>query len=139
MIGLADVRDWLEGLGAVDATWTIGRYEAGKERRCCVYQRQGDGAPAVAIGGRGATRTLVKGVNVVVHWNRNHRETEEAAQALYDALAFDARRGDRIGDGTASYIDLQLPEPVDLGSDSNGIFERSILLDIHYEEGYGNA
>ena len=133
MISLADVRDWLRSLDVLDATWTIGRYEAGKERRCCVYQRSGYGGATVAIGGRAATRTLVKSVSVLVHWNANHRETEEAARALYDALAFNPRPV-TIGDDTASYIDLQLSEPVDLGSDENGTFERSIWLDIYYQE-----
>lgn len=131
MIGLADVRDWLSSLEAIEATWTIGRFEADLERRACVYQRRGQGAN-VALGGAASTKTLVKHLNVLVHWDRNHRETEEAAQALYDALRFNPRA--RIGNATASYVDLQLPEPVDLGSDQNGIFERSIWLDIYYEE-----
>lgn len=130
MLGLADVRDWLDSLGAIDATWTIGRFEADKTQRACVYQREAYGAAQVALSK--ATRTYVKSVSVLVHWNRNHRETEEAAQALYDALTLNPRS--QIGEDTASYIDLQLPEPVDLGSDEHGIFERAIWLDVYYEE-----
>lgn len=132
MIGLADVRDWLSGLGAVDATWTIGRFESDQMQRACVYQRPDYSGATVALGGSGATKTLVKRVQVLLHWNRNHRETEEAAQALYEALRFNPRA--EIGGATASYVDLQLPEAVDLGSDPNGIFERTIWLDIYYEE-----
>lgn len=143
MISLADVREWLKGLGAIDAAWSIGRYEAGKERRCCVYQRPGYGPPPVAIGGRQTTQTLVKGVNVVVRWNANHRETEQAAQALYDVLALNACRGQALGGCTIAYADLALGEPADLGSDEDGIFGRSIALDIYYmqrqEEGQGNG
>lgn len=130
MIGLADVRDWLESLDAIDATWTIGRFEEDKQQRACVYQREAYGPAQVALSK--ATRTYVKSVSVLVHWNMNHRETEEAAQALYDALTLNPRG--TIGEATASYIDLQLPEPVDLGSDDRGIFERVIWLDIYYEE-----
>ena len=127
---LAEVRDWLRGLGAVDAAWTIGRVEADKMQRCCVYQRPDYSGAQVALGK--ATKTLVKHVSVLVHWNRNHRETEAAAQALYDALSLNPPA--EIGGARASYIDLQLPEPADLGSDENGIFERTIWLDIYYEE-----
>lgn len=132
MIGLADVRDWLRNLNAIDATWSIGRYEAEKEKRVCVYQRTNYGAPTIAIGGRESTKTLVKHIQVLVHWNKNHRETEEAALALYNALQFNPRT--TIGGASATYIDLELPEPVDVGSDSNGIFERVLWLDIYYEE-----
>ena len=132
MIGLADVRDWLRGLGVIDATWTIGRYEAEKEQRACVYERPAYSDATVAIGGREATKTLVKHVQVLVHWNRNHRQTEEAAQALYEALRWNPRP--TLGNARVSYLDLMLPEPVDAGSDSNGIFERVLWLDIYFEE-----
>lgn len=132
MIGLADVRDWLKSLNAFDATWTIGRYEAEKEKRVCVYQRPDYTDATVALGGREATKTLVKQISVLVHWNKNHKETEAAAQALYSKLQFNPRA--TIGNATASYIDLRLPEPADAGSDANGIFERVIWLDIYFQE-----
>ena len=132
MIGLADIRDWLDSLGAIDAVWTIGRFESDQMQRACVYQRSDYSGATVSIGGRDSTKTLEKHVQVLIHWNRNHRETEEAAQALYDALRFNPRG--TIGEDTASYIDLKLPEPVDLGSDETGIFERVLWLDIYYEE-----
>lgn len=132
MIGLAEIRDWLKAVGAIDATWTIGRYEAEKEKRACVYQRTDYSPATVALGGADSTKTQVKHVQVLVHWNKNHKETELAALALYKALQFNPRP--TIGDATASYIDLQLPEPVDVGSDDNGIFERVLWLDIYFEE-----
>lgn len=132
MIGLADVRDWLRALGVLDATWTIGRYEAEREKRVCIYQRPDYSYAQAALGGAESTKTLCKHVQVLIHWNKNHRETEEAAAELYNALRFNPRA--RIGACKASYLDLQLPEAADLGSDTNGIFERSIWLDIYYEE-----
>lgn len=132
MIGLADIRDWLKGLNVIQATWSIGRYEAEKEKAVCVYERPVYSEATVAIGGAEATKTLVKHVQVVVHWNKNHRETEEAAQGLYDALRFNPRPV--IGGRKVSYLDLQLKEPVDLGSDTNGIFERVLWMDIYFEE-----
>ena len=132
MIGLADVRDWLKSLNTIEATWTIGRYEAEKEMRACVYQRPDYSDQQVALGGEETTKTYVKHVTVLVHWNKNHRQTEEAAMALYNALRFNPRGA--IGSHRVSYCDLALPEPVDLGSDDNGIFERAVWLDIYYQE-----
>ena len=136
MVTLADLRDWLAGLGVPEgASWSIGRFEGSQEMRCCVYQRPSYDGAQVALGGPGATRTLVKRASVLVHWNRNARETEEAAQAIYDAIARHATGNTAIGGDVASYIALELPEPMDLGSDDNGIFERTIWLDAYYEEG----
>ena len=132
-MGLADIRDWLASLNAVDATWTIGRFESEKERRACVYARSDYSDAVAAIGGREPTRTLVKRVQVLLHWDRNHRRTEEAAAALYEALRWNPRP--QIGPSRVAYTDLKLLEPVDLGSDEHGIFERVLWLDFYYEEG----
>lgn len=128
---LASVRDWLKSLNVLaDATWTIGRIESQKEKRVGVYQRADYGPANVALGGEPTTKTRVKNVSVLVHWTRNAKETEAAAQALYDALAYNPPTGTGI-----TYIDLSMPEPADVGSDSNGIFERVIWATLYYEEG----
>ena len=132
MLKLSDIRDWLASQNAIDGVWTIGRFEAEKEKRVCLYQRPSYEEATVAIGGRVPTKTLVKHLQIIVHWNRNYRETEEAAQALYDALKFNPRGA--IGTCSISYLNLQLPEPADLGSDSNGIFERVLWMDVYYKE-----
>lgn len=131
MIGLADIRDYLKTVALTDATWTIGRFEAEKTNRVCVYQRPEYSPATVALSGSESTKTLVKYVQVLVHWNKNHKETELAALSLYNALRYNPRP--TIGGRKVSYLDLQLPEPVDLGSDENGIFERVLWLDIYFE------
>ena len=98
----------------------------------CVYQRPDYSTATVAIGGRETTKTYVKHAQVLLHWNKNHRETEEAAQALYAALEFNPRP--TIGGKQVSYFDLRLPEAADVGSDDNGIFERVIWFDLYFEE-----
>lgn len=132
MVSLADIRDYLKSLDVIDATWTIGRYEAEKLQRVCVYQRPDYTAANIALGGKETTKTQEKHVQVLVHWNKNHKETEQAALSLYEAVQFNPRP--IIGGAQVSYLDLQLLEPVDLGSDDNGIFERVLWLNIYFEE-----
>lgn len=132
MLGLAEIRDYLKGLGVIGATWTIGRYESEKELRACVYQRPDYSDTQVAIGGRTATKTVRKRCAVLIHWNRNARQTEEAAWALYEALRFNPRP--TIAGVRVAYVDLDLPEPIDLGSDDNGIFERLLWVNFFFEE-----
>ncbi len=129
MIGLADIRDWLEAAYTA-AQWSIGRYDANKTQRACVYQRPDYSDATVAIGGE--TKTLVKHISVILHWNKNHRETEEAAAALFALMENNPRPA--IGAGQVSYLDLLMPEAADMGADDNGIFERCIWLDIYFEE-----
>lgn len=130
---IADVLAWIKSLGGPSGTegWTMARLDATKEHRIGVYQRPDYGGSGIALGGSASTVTRVKRVQVLVHWDRNARDTEAAAQSLYDAVAASARP--TIGTKTATYINLALPEPVDLGATEDGIFERVIWLDIYYQ------
>ena len=136
MIGIADVMAWLKSLDAFggdpDVKWTMARLDAGAQKRVGVYQRPDYGGAEVALGGAACTLTRRKRVQVLVHWTKNAKATEEAAQALYDAAS--AAQGASIGDATAVYVAPGMPEPADLGADDNGIFERVIWLDIHYQD-----
>lgn len=107
----------------------MARVDAAKLHRVGVWQRPAYDGAQVALGR--ATLTRTKHVQVLVHWDKNARDTEAAAQSLYDAIA--AADHPTIGDATASYIDLMLPEPVDLGADDQGVFERVLWLDINYQ------
>ena len=131
MISTADIRDWLKSQNDLGALWSIGRLEAEKEKRVCIYQRDAGTGQTAALGGSQATKTYVKRIQVLIHWNKNYRETEEAAQTLYNLLRFNPRG--TIGAQKFSYLDLLSEEPIDLGSDEHGIFERTILLDVYYE------
>lgn len=131
MIGLADVRDWLKGFG-IGEHYYIGKLDAKKEKSIGVYQREMYRAAEVALGGLPETRTKVKRISVLVHWNKNARETEEAAQELFEKLL--ALREARVGDVQISYISLGVPEPVDVGTDDAGVYERVITFDLYYQE-----
>lgn len=133
MVTLADALAWVKSLGAPYgvAGWTIARLDASKERRIGLYQRPASGGREVAIGGEARTLSRTKRLQLLVHWTANARDTEEAAQALYDALAHAAPAD--VGSHRASYVEMLQPEPVDLGPDEGGTFERSIQFDIHYQ------
>lgn len=129
-----DVMQWLKTLGAPSgvAGWTMARMDVSKEKRIGVWQRPQRSGMESAIGGDAATLTRCKHVQLLVHWTKNAHDTELAAQALYDAVR--AADHPTIGDRTASYIDLLMPEPADLGAeDASGIFERAIWLDIYHQ------
>jgi hypothetical protein len=68
---------------------------------------------------------------VLVHWNENSKETEIAAIELFEKL--ETMRQFKIGDTFVYYLSMQVNEPVDVGTDDNGIYERVIWFDVYYE------
>lgn len=130
MIYLSNVRDWLKTLIAADHYY-IGRLDRKPERAIGVYQRRNPAPPTVAIGQ--ASSYEVKPISILIHHNKNADQTEKAASELYEKLR--AVSSLTLNDTRVLFIRLLQSEPIDVGSDSNGIFERVIEFDIYYERG----
>ena len=131
MIELADVRDWLRTLEPAEHYY-IGKLDTKPGKSLGVYSRAATGLPPdIALGGESCTKTAVKRVSLLLHWTNNARETETAAQALFTALQ--AAENIRIGGQRVDYLRMMVPEPVDVGTDEKGIYERVIWMDIYYE------
>ncbi len=130
MIDLASVRDWLKTFG-VGQFFYIGKLDAKKNKSVGVYQRKLSGQPRVALGGIGCTRYDVKSISVLIHWNQNARETEAAAQEFFEKLR--AAQDVKIGGVPVHILSLEVPEPVDVGTDDSGVYERVIWFDLYYE------
>ena len=127
---LADIRDWIKELG-VGEHFYIGKLDNKKEKSIGVYQREPYGPPQIAIGGLDATKTAVKQVSILIHWNKNAKETEGSAQFLYNKLL--CERNVIINGTHVNYIYLAVPEPIDVGTDESGVYERVIWMDLYYE------
>lgn len=145
MLGLADIRDWIESMRLADHYY-IGKLDDKQDRSIGVYQRQAASEPRMAIGGLSRTSYDIKYISVLVHWNHSARETEEAAAELFAALRtarnveLDAEgsviSGESAGAETVHrimFVDMACSEPVDVGTDDNGIYERVIWFDAYYE------
>lgn len=127
---LADIRDWIKTLGVGDHFY-IGKLENKKERSIGIYQRQASGGTNIALGGLDCTKTTRKEISVLVHWDKYANETEEAAQTLYDR--FLQVTDLEISGKHVDYLQVDVPEPIDVGTDNNGVYERVIWLTLHYE------
>ena len=73
----------------------------------------------------------MKPVSILIHWNKNADETEKAAFELYTQLG--AVSSLTLTNTHVQFIALLQSEPVDAGTDDNGVFERVIELDIYYK------
>lgn len=123
------VMAWVKTLSPKATNYYCGFLDSKKDKSFGVYQLKESRAREVAIGK--ATKTESKGISILVHWNHSTRETDNAAAALYDSLA--AASAAVIGGKNVNYIKLLNNEPVDVGTDENGVCERVIEFIIYYE------
>lgn len=127
---LTAVRDWLKTFTAAEHYY-IGKLDAKQDKSLGVYSRATMGQlPDIALGGLSCTKTAVKQVSILLHWNQNAKETDTAAQALFEQLQ--TAETIQIGGTQVAFLQLLVPEPVDVGTDDNGVYERVIWVDFYY-------
>ncbi len=121
---LKDIRDWLKGVFPQAEHFYIGKLDVSEEKAIGVYQ----GDPRKARRCVGPTTYAERSVSILVHWTNNARETEGAAQQLYDLL----KTADRpvIGGHTVPFIALEDNEPQDC-TGGGSIYE-SVINAVFY-------
>ena len=88
--------------------------------------------PNIAIGGLLNTKTMEKSVSILIHWNKNAKETEQKAYEIYYKLL--CLKDFEINNVKINYIKLLVPEPIDVGTDSSNVYERVIEAIFYYEK-----
>ena len=132
MLTLNDIRGYIAGLGiADDKNVYIGKLNNKKDRSIGVYHRQGSGPPVMALGGYDHSSYDIRRISLLIHWDKDVRASEQAAYGLYEKLKNVSSLS--IGDASINCIILQVPEPVDVGTDDNGVYEYVIWLDFVYQ------
>lgn len=127
MMTLKDIKDWLKGSLVADV-WKIGAYDNANDKTICVRNLTSN-RNRIAVGGLSNTSTVVKGVSIVVHWNKNPDETERVAQEVH-ALFYG--QNPTINGYRIVKCDMRSDEPISVGTDSNGIYEYVVELWITY-------
>lgn len=126
-----EVFAWIKTLSTQADNYYCGMLNNKKEKSFGVYQLKESRARDIAVGGQATTKTGCKGISILVHWTSSARETEAAAASLYADLA--SVGTPTIGGKKVNYINLLHDEPIDVGTDENGICERVIEFVIYYE------
>lgn len=129
MIYLSEVRDWLKTYNIAE-NYYIGKLDNKQEKSLGVYQREG-GEAKIAIGGLDNTKYDIKRISVLLHWNNNAKETEITAYELYNKII--KTKNLTIGETPVHCLMMRNSEPVDVGTDDAGVYERVIQLDIYFE------
>lgn len=132
MFGLAEVRDYIASLGITESTSVyMGKLDSKPDKAIGVYQRQNSYKPRICIGSESSFER--KPISILVHWNKSARETEKQAFLLYKKLTEEAMPVE-MGDTPVFFIDMLNEEPIDVGTDEKGIYERVIEFDIYYRK-----
>lgn len=132
MLALKDIRQYVSDLSiAVDDNVYIGKMDNKQQKSIGVYSRPKSGSPNIAIGGSECATYDTKSVSLLVHWNKSKDEAERAAYELFKKLRNVSSL--IIGDTHINYLRLMVPEPQDVGTDDNGVYEYVIWLDFIYE------
>lgn len=132
MLGIGDVRDYIAGLGIADNNNVYcGKLDNKKDKSIGVYNLNRQRPPQTAVGGLNNSSYRIKSISILVHWNTSVRDTEKAAEQLYNILRDTNNK--IINDTKLLFNKMQVDGPVDVGTDDKGIFESVIELDIYYE------
>lgn len=132
MLGIGDVRDYIAGLGIADNTNVYcGKLDDKKNKSIGVYNNNKQRPVQMAVGGLNNSSYRIKSVSILVHWNTSVRDTEKTSEQLYNMLR--DMNHITINDTKVFFTKMLVDEPVDVGTDDNGIFECVIELDIYYE------
>ena len=128
---LSDVREYISSLKKSDYTY-MGKMDHKKKKSIGVYHSKRGMPFKTAIGGPILESYSVKSVSFLVHWNESPRDTENAAQEIFRALR--DTRDVTINETKIKFIQLLYNEPIDIGTDDNGIYEMVIEAVFVYEK-----
>lgn len=131
MLTLKDIRQYISSLNiAADDNVYMGKLDNKSQKSIGVYSRPSSGPANIAIGGLECTTYDTKPVSLLIHWSKSKDETERTAYNLYEKLR--SVTSLTIGDTPINYLRLRVPEPQDVGTDDNGVYEYVIWLDFIY-------
>lgn len=128
MITTKDVREFIKTISRAEHYY-IGMLNNKLDKSIGVYNLKSSGQQPRAIGSESTYATI--GISLLIHWTNNADETEKAALSLYEQLR--TVKNIVINIHTVYMIELLVPEPIDVGTDDKGIYERVIELKIYYE------
>lgn len=129
---LADVRDYIAELKISDHVY-MGKLDAKKEKSIGVYNSKHEHPYKTAIGGPELESYGTKYVTLLVHWNKSPRDTEKAANDLFERVR--QAREVTVNNMLIKFIQPLTDDPVDVSTDDAGIYEMVIEAAVIYRKG----
>ena len=139
---LAEFRTYLKSLNLAE-NYYIGKIDNTKLKTIGIYS-QSNFRRVESIGKQSSYD--IAGVRILVHWNKNARESEDAARKVFESIRYitgtDMTNSRQVvSNGVTStetttvhvdYLDLLDAEPALIGTDDNGVYEYHISARLYY-------
>lgn len=126
---LKQIKDYFKENYKWNESISIGKIDNNQEKAICFYNSKRELAYSPTIGGKNTKSTYVKPITILLRYTKNKNDAEIMAQSIYE---FFERRTFFI-DEKRIFTIMYTEDPIDLGTDDNGIYEYSIEIDLYIE------
>ena len=110
---LSDIRDYIAGLDMAEQCY-MGKLDAKKDNSIGCYHLRRSGSSHIPLGGRSNATYDILPVSILIHGSRYAVET--------------------VNNQTIKFCRMLVPEPQDVGTDDNGIYEMVIETEFYTEK-----
>ncbi|HCX91095.1 MAG TPA: hypothetical protein DGZ34_00305 [Lachnospiraceae bacterium] len=128
---LSDIRDYIAGLNMAEQCY-MGKLDAKKDNSIGCYHLRRSGSSHIPLGGRSNATYDILPVSILIHGSRYAVETERMAHKLYQVLR--DLENETVNNQTIKFCRMLVPEPQDVGTDDNGIYEMVIETELYTEK-----
>ena len=108
-----------------------GKIDTKYDQSICIYSLEKEAGMNIAVGGKSLT-TEYEDFTILIRWNKNYVETEDASKRIYNFLA-NCNHID-FKNININYVEILDNSPRDLHCGDDGIFERLFDFRIYYKE-----
>lgn len=134
LLSIEDVRDYFEALNTTEK-WGARKFYCykldNKEEKSLGFYNKNNKAFETPIGGVENTTYRELSCSLLIHWNKNHSETEKVSKAIYERIINFYKQDIEMNNHKINFIEL-LSDCVDVGTDDKMVCEYVIEFKIYY-------
>ena len=108
---------------------SIGKIDNNKDKAICFYNSKRSLSYQGVIGGKENKSTYIKPITILLRYTKNQNDAEIKAQEVYE---FFEERTFFI-ENKRIFTQMYNEEPMNLGTDDNGVYEYSIEINLYIE------
>ena len=128
-ITLKQVKDYFKTEFKWSDSIAIGKIDDNQEKAICFYNSERNMSYEPVIGGKALKSTYVKPISILLRYTKNQNDAEIKAQEIYE---FFEERTFFI-ENKRIFVQMYNAEPINLGTDDNGVYEYSIEINLFIE------
>lgn len=128
-ITLKQIKDSFKSVFKWSDDISIGKIDNNKEKAICFYNSKRNLSYQPVIGGKDNKSTYIKPITILLRYTKNQNDAEIKAQEVYE---FFEERTFYI-ENKRIFTQMYNEEPMNLGTDDNGVYEYSIEINLYIE------